>query len=819
MKNFNTSRFKDASAIWQTAVKSRSQLSLWLSRAIPIIVGSNSLSWVKAGSHFSSVAYKLYRNQGSRGLAIYLKAANLLLIRATSGKGLSNSRDAGCAVSCTNSGLPRIIVPIHRARILAGESSVIRLWLGFFTLYRVLDFRGKLSLDSVVKPGIELSDMLISDWKWFLRIIFLPMLRKLGVHPLDAELTHTDVLGTQVFNREKSYWFFRKLEGTRLVIQTSGPSSAQGVNSASIFGHGLDCWNWINSSVYPYLHSMCLLTGNIHFLTSEPFKLAYELQSRCHIDQTNGADPHSSKGWTYPWVVDVYRRASGPDQGLLGSLSIREEPGKLRVFAMVDSLTQWVLRPLHDRLFKWLSKIPQDGTFNQTKPVEALLATMKDNSMEHVWSYDLSAATDRIPLLLQEYLLGYLISPMFAYSWSRLLTERLYKVPRIFMTTFGVKGWLNNPLLKSSPVIGAVRYAVGQPMGAYSSWAMLAFVHHAIVQWAAYRVGFREWFSLYAVLGDDIVIAHREVASEYVSIMTRIGVSIGFHKSVISNNRSLEFAKRYYYKGVEVTPLPLLGIATGWLGVSMVPEVISVVERLTGKILSSFQIARFVGVGFKAASGADHNLLTKMPRRLRSLLILLLHPGAPRATVDLWSWLRAKSLTGQVLTEPKSVDAMLKYIVAWARESRFPRLLELLKTHMKMFVPGRSFEPTEAYQERFATWFTLYIREPLEQEFMIRRIGIEMLVGKMRSAIMPSNKDVNDLLTELEELEEEISLIPKMVVRHKSQLAETSVPLLPSLVKRWMDLGRFLSRASSSSKRVMKNVNKGTGASPLLRTK
>lgn len=34
-----------------------------------------------------------------------------------------------------------------------------------------------------------------------------------------------------------------------------------------------------------------------------------------------------------------------------------------------------------------------------------------------------------------------------------------------------------------------VRYSVGQPMGALSSWAMLAMVHHAIVQFSAFRAG------------------------------------------------------------------------------------------------------------------------------------------------------------------------------------------------------------------------------------------------------------------------------------------------------------------------------------------
>jgi len=34
-----------------------------------------------------------------------------------------------------------------------------------------------------------------------------------------------------------------------------------------------------------------------------------------------------------------------------------------------------------------------------------------------------------------------------------------------------------------------LRYAVGQPMGALSSWAMLALTHHVVVQLSAKRVG------------------------------------------------------------------------------------------------------------------------------------------------------------------------------------------------------------------------------------------------------------------------------------------------------------------------------------------
>lgn len=767
-----------------------------------MIVGSNSLSWVKAGSHFSTFAWRMYRSQGSRGLAIYLKAANLLLIRATSGKGLSNSRDAGCAVSCNHARLPRCIVPIHRKRISGGEGAVIRLWLGFFTLYRVLSFRGSLSLTSIVKPGVELSDDLIWDWKVFLRKIFLPLLRKFGIKPLETRLTNVDLINGTQFQREKSYWYFPRLEGLRRVIQTSGPSSSQGVNSSSIIGHDLDVWNWVNSVHYPLLHGMCLLTGNLHFISSSLFQTARSLVE-------------SVREGKFPWLRSAVESGT---EGLLGSLSIREEPGKLRIFAMVDSLTQWVLYPLHKALFDMLSKIPQDGTFDQTKPVEALLDTMKEQGLEHVWSYDLSAATDRIPVVLQEYLLGQLTSPTLAWTWAKFLCDRAYKVPRDFMTTLGEAGWKADPLLRDHP-LGYVRYAVGQPMGAYSSWAMLAFVHHALIQYSAWKVGFRGWFPLYAVLGDDVVIAHREVANRYVQLMKEIGVDIGFHKSVISNNRSLEFAKRYYYKGEEVTPLPLLGIATGWLGVSLVPEVISVVERLTGRVLSTFQIAKYMGVGFRAASGGDHKSLWLLPRRLRSALILLLRPGAPRGADDVWAWLRAKSLRGQTLVQSRSVEALGAYLVKWASEERFPRLLKLLETNLKKFVPSHTWHSTEAHYKEYLTWFDLYVTQPLRQDFEIQRMHIEGLLRSLQPFYLSSDKAITDLLNSIEEFETEISEIPKEVLRHKSQRAETSVKLLPNLVDRWISLGRFLERTSAKTRRVAKRVRRGDGASPLLRTK
>jgi len=47
------------------------------------------------------------------------------------------------------------------------------------------------------------------------------------------------------------------------------------------------------------------------------------------------------------------------------------------------------------------------------------------------------------------------------------------------------------------------------------------------------------------VLGDDIVIADKDVAAEYVKLMAFLGVDINLTKSLVSSKRVCEFAKTY----------------------------------------------------------------------------------------------------------------------------------------------------------------------------------------------------------------------------------------------------------------------------------
>lgn len=210
----------------------------------------------------------------------------------------------------------------------------------------------------------------------------------------------------------------------------------------------------------------------------------------------------------------------------VGRLSVvYDQAGKARIVAMVNWWIQLTLLPLHKSIFDMLKEIETDGTFNQTKPLKRL---MMNPTPGHKFScFDLSSATDRLPIQLQVQILNSI--GMDGSVWQDLLSFPYF-----------YKG-------------KAVEYAVGQPMGAYSSWAMLALTHHLIVILASDRVGLKD-FKSYAVLGDDIVINNDAVAAEYLSIMKSLGVGINMSKSILSD-RFAEFAKRYVSPDFDISPI------------------------------------------------------------------------------------------------------------------------------------------------------------------------------------------------------------------------------------------------------------------------
>jgi hypothetical protein len=224
-----------------------------------------------------------------------------------------------------------------------------------------------------------------------------------------------------------------------------------------------------------------------------------------------------------------------------------DKEGKTRIIAILDYWSQSALRPLHLKIFSLLRGLKFDYTFDQGKFVQNLPKAPIGN----YYSIDLSAATDRMPIALQKRVVEFLYdSSEKADAWEFLLVG----------TEFTVR-------LPSKEVI-SVAYGAGQPMGAYSSWAVMALTHHVLVQVSAMRAGVlgikpRTAFQAYALLGDDLRIDHNLVASEYLSLISSLDMPYSPTKTHVSLH-GFEFAKRWFCLNEEVTGFSISGLMSVW---------------------------------------------------------------------------------------------------------------------------------------------------------------------------------------------------------------------------------------------------------------
>jgi len=211
-------------------------------------------------------------------------------------------------------------------------------------------------------------------------------------------------------------------------------------------------------------------------------------------------------------------------------LSIVPYPeAKARIIAIFDYWSQNFLKQIHDNHFNYLRSLPNDRTFTQSTELPPRLPGHK------LYSFDLTAATDRFPLSLQCKLIEKMYSPAIAKSWRTILVDTPFYVP-----------WTNS----------WCKYESGQPMGAYSSWSTFTITHHLVLHYIHDYLNISEKY--YIILGDDIVITHDDVATEYLRIMKELGVDISIPKSHISVN-VYEFAKRLYLDGKEITGIQVRG--------------------------------------------------------------------------------------------------------------------------------------------------------------------------------------------------------------------------------------------------------------------
>jgi hypothetical protein len=630
------------------SVKAGRPLVKWILQSVLLVKGSITTSLVKVSVYYVRFLYNLTKRSGIKYTVKYLKACTSLLMQSISGKPHKSTQELGAAVSRTSKGLPRVIPILHRNHITKGNVFYIRFWLTLFSIYRVLDYTGKLSIKTIIKPSnavFDVDEVRAATLSFMENFDFPYIDRRAGYSELDI----------------RPYW-----------ISTTSPNSTK--------------QEWppgspktTSSHLYSIIGSY--LGMNYTGMIKKVLNLRYALgDSYSNVSKVVSASRFALR--KIPWYLLRRKTKNGSDIfpiefTYLGRLGFKLEPaGKVRVFAMVDCLTQWMLRPLHIALSSRLKGIPMDATHDQDGSLRTYVEMLRREGITEVYSFDLSAATDRLPVKFQALILDIVTNyDGFGMLWSAALVDRWYKLPTphwgasTSLSALGLKPESIDPNYvrvedvvdnrgRTFKAVTAVRYAVGQPMGALSSWVMLALAHHIIVQMAALRVG---WigFDKYRILGDDGSIANKEVAYAYLDIMKELDVEINLSKSIISSNGSLEFAKRFFYNYQEVTGIPFLEMAVSKYDVRGLIQLFSRIQNWRPIRVS--ELLSFLGHGYKALSRITTKY-SKMSKGMKSALQILSFPGGLFSTLEsVQSWILSPSFNkGGLRSMPESG---LKYLL------------------------------------------------------------------------------------------------------------------------------------------------------------
>jgi hypothetical protein len=235
-----------------------------------------------------------------------------------------------------------------------------------------------------------------------------------------------------------------------------------------------------------------------------------------------------------------------------GKLSVKQEvSGKSRLIALVDFFTQSALKGMHLDHFSWLKRQKEDSTVCQNKAFQ-FGRSMSSNSFsesEGMGSDDLTEATNGLSVDLQTEIQTQRYGSEISSLWNSITTDRDFYWPQ--------KSCL-------------IRYAVGQPMGTYTSWSMLATTNHMLARTACKILSINFYKNdVFRICGDDFFCIGISLEQEYSKIIEGIGVLISrtkgytYHtsKDYLSKGdfslmpNVVEFVKRVSIDGVEISPV------------------------------------------------------------------------------------------------------------------------------------------------------------------------------------------------------------------------------------------------------------------------
>ena len=564
---------------------------------------TTKLAWrIRLTSLFLDFVLKYNANHGPTATVKWLKAGLVALQKELGQDRLKSLKVLGSAsaYSRTQGGLPRVIPGSERARIRAGDVRTIRFWTGLFNLYRILKVPGVLKLNTI-------TDSFTGDSA---HLEFIQSAVKAGGIPLFfTELVGFEKIQTMDLS-PKEFVLSRSASPSNKVAATGIFTDVWYLNkyAPELWQEMLYYLHTVNSKVTPFVRSL-----------QDVYALAQQLDKLNKSELPPGVKSGRSMAQTNFFMEKDSLRTHGlgPGKGL-SQFAIKEEAaGKIRLFALLDCVSQSIMAPLHLALFALLRKIPNDGTFDQEASVKR--GQEKAIKANRAYSFDLTAATDRLPAVLTALLIELIFKLTgLGECWLGVMVGRTFGFNAQVAEKLGVDP--NQP----------IKYAVGQPMGGLSSWAGLAITHHWLVQYAAYlATGKLCWNEDYEILGDDLVIFDKAIADEYLQLMTLIGCEINLSKSINSHNRPVfEFAKRTCWGPNIVSGISMNQVRAGWNVGGRVANALSFSNTglITKPSLLAIALSRYAWTRKSAASALvfSRKTNTNVKAKLFSLGILSL---------------------------------------------------------------------------------------------------------------------------------------------------------------------------------------------------
>lgn len=699
---------------------------------------------------FGSYLKTIFENNGVNHLIARLKIMLFVVNAFLGGRRLTTTAELGFRVKLQN-GLPAALPRVVRDGLRHGNKHYIHIWTSMLFSYKGILGTWKepeLYKSSITQPHPKIQET--TAYQGFVSFCpaFWSALRELGAN-INAKFlikgtffsTHagpnhgTTVLGAGIdayLWEAMDRFGYRQRHGTGSPVPanpktptTNEPWMANairmvtGVDSNYIrewleLTGQMEIWQQIRMTAKMFRINHAVLqhvkdaNDEFAYMCKKEHKAPFDVNSK---DHSTAQKARSALNKINEYLYSVFGlntagyRFSDPTLSRLHNLY--EAAGKVRTIAIVDYWTNFVLKPLHDWMFDMLKLLPQDATFDQ----EGRVVEFSKRGYTEVYSYDLKSATDLIPLALYRAVFKNTMKIEILEKWFDLLVKRAFQVPKSTLKTF-----------PSHP--RRIHYCTGQPMGALTSWASMALVHHALVLYSAVQAGVvtpREVLSFrdYMVLGDDVVIANRLVAEVYARLMKELGVPLSMHKSHISDLGMFNFANQTFVGESNVSPVSL----REEINATSLPERVEMTLRMARRGWMDIGSRTWVTPLVKKMVGQDvwHHLSTEVsvrvvPPVIRWILATMLTPGTTR-----YEFAGLKSITLEIF-----LGAMLRKADLWRfGMARFGDLLDrhrgkdILVSILGKWVNAvyREFLRSRKRLEEFPQWVTKVVSVDLEWLF------------------------------------------------------------------------------------------------------